>query len=254
MTLSTTEDPTVGTPELYLYGLVAQGTRPPGDLTGVDGQPVRVVPLEQVAALVSDAPVQRDVGLPDDVRDHARVLDAVAATRPVLPVRFGTLTTDEELPDAVPQGAQAEHAEALRALEGSVQLTVSARYREDAVLAELVAQEPEIRRLRELTRGRSEESTYDARMRLGELVVAGFERRRGGDEQRLVATVAPLARATRMHEVSRTGDIAELALLVRHDDVERLEVALEALAAQVADHMTVRLVGPQAPYDFTEEV
>lgn len=254
MTVRTEEGPAVGAPELYLYGLVLADARLPAGLAGLAGRPVRAESVGELQAVVSDAPDDREVGLPDDVRDHARVLDAVAEAVPVLPVRFGTLAPTGALEDAVPRERQARHAEDLRSLAGAVQLTVSARYREDAVLAELVAGNPEIRRLREMTRGRDEMATYDARFRLGELVVAGFDRRRPGDADRLARTVAPFARATSEHPVSRTGDVAELALLVAPEDVEALEGALEELAEQVADHMVVRLVGPQAPYDFVEEV
>ena len=254
MTVRTEEGPVVGTHDLYLYGLVLGEARLPSGLTGIAGEPVRYEPLGSLRAVVSDAPSDREVGLPDDVRDHARVLDAVAGAVPVLPVRFGTLATADGLEEAVPADRQDRHAADLRALEGAVQLTVSARYREEAVLAELVAEDAEIRHLRERTRGRDEMATYDERIRLGELVVAGFDARRPGDAAMLARTVAPFARATSDHEVTRTGDVAELALLVRREDVEPLEDALETLAAQVADRMVVRLVGPQAAYDFAEEV
>jgi hypothetical protein len=254
VTVGTEKDLAVGAADLYLYGLVAPDASLPDDLAGIAGRPVRAEALGSVAAVVSDAPSDREVGLPDDVRDHARVLDAVADVAPVLPVRFGTLTAAGALEDAVPADRQRRHADDLRALAGTAQLTVSARYREEAVLAELVAENPEIRHLRERTRGRDEMATYDARLRLGELVVAGFDRRRPADAELVARTVAPFARAISDHEVTRTGDVTELALLVRRDDVGPLEDALEALAEQVADRMVVRLVGPQAPYDFAEEV
>ncbi|SKC72111.1 GvpL/GvpF family gas vesicle protein [Krasilnikoviella flava] len=239
---------------LYLYGLVPSAARPPDDLAGIDGNLVRVIRLGRVAALVSDAPSGREPGLPDDVRVHAQVLDTVARAETVLPMRFGATTSDESLPDAVPVEHQARHADALRALAGTVQFTVFARYREEAVLAQLVAEDPEIRHLRSITRGRSEVSTYHERLRLGELVVAGLERRRARDEQLVVAAVSAFTQASRAHEVTRSGDVADLALLVRREDAVPLEDALEGLAAQVADRMSVRLVGPQAPYDFAEEV
>lgn len=252
MTAPTTDRLTVR--RLYLYGLVPPDARPPGGLSGVAGRSVEVVALTHVGALASDAPTDREIGLPDDLRAHARVLDAVAAETPVLPLRFGTTAAGDVLDAALPVDRQSRHEAALRSLAGTVQLTVSARYREDAVLTRLVAEDAEIRHLREVTRGRPEAHTYAARLRLGELVVAGIDRRRAEDEQRVVATVAPRARAVRAREVTRTGDVTELALLVRREDVAALEEALEELAARVADHMVVRLVGPQAPYDFAEEV
>lgn len=254
MTAGTSDDVALGAGTVYLYGLVLPAGTVPSGLTGIAGRIVRAEALAHVDALVSDAPDGREIGLPDDVRDHTRVLDAVAAEGPVLPVRFGTTAERGALEQAVPPGWQQQHADALRGLSGAVQLTLTARYVEEALLAELVAADPEIRRLREATRGRPEAATYGARVRLGELVVAGFDRRRPADAERVERVVAPFARRTLVREVTQTDAVAELALLLARDDVPRLEEALEDLAARVAGHMVLRLVGPQAPYDFVGEV
>jgi hypothetical protein len=238
---------------LYFYGIAPPGTVLPRDLAGVHGAPVQVVRLGEIAALVSDLDGRAVVGLPAEVRDHVAVLDAVAATGPVLPVRFGTTVDDAAaMGAAFPAPEQRDHAARLRDLAGVVQLTVRARFVQDAVIAQLVQEEPEIRRLREQTREHLEEETYRARIRLGELVVAGFERKRGEHAEALERAAAPHVVELRQRPTSQVDDVAEIAVLVPRDRVREFEDALERYAARTVGLVAVRLVGPQAPYDFVE--
>lgn len=240
---------------LYLYGLVMPDARLPDALTGVSGEPVRAVGLEHVTVLVSDVPDAELIGLPAEVRAHAAVLDAVAAAAPVLPMRFGTTAAGEDqLASALPTERQRAYAGRLGELADVVQLSLTARYDQDAVIAELVDEEPEIRRLRELTRGRSEAATYGERTRLGELVVAGFGRKRAADADALEHMLTPLVERVQQREVGQVDAVLDAALLVRRDAVARLEEALEEAAARHAGRVTLRLVGPQAPYDFVGEL
>jgi hypothetical protein len=238
---------------LYFYGIAPAGAALPRGLVGLHGAPVQLVPLGQIAALVSDLDGRAVVGLPAEVRDHVAVLDAVAAAGPVLPVRFGTTVDDvAAMGVAFPPPQQRDHADRLRDLAGVVQLTLRARFVQDAVIAQLVEEEPEIRRLREQTREHLEEETYQARIRLGELVVAGFDRKRAEHAEALERAAAPHAVELRRRPTSQVDDVAEIAALVPRDGVKAFEDALERYAARTAGLVAVRLVGPQAPYDFVE--
>jgi hypothetical protein len=239
---------------LYVYGLVLAGTDVPEDLEGVGGERVQVVDLGDVAVLVSELPGGEVVGLPAEVRAHAGVLDTVAATIPVLPMRFGTAVPDiDAIEEAVPAERLEGYAENLRDLADAVQFTVRAQYVEQAVLAELVEEEPEIRELRESTRDQPEDATYYARIRLGELVVKGFERKREADAAQLLETITSSALEVRTRETGQVDDVLEAAALVRRGQQDAFEKAVDALAARAADRIVFRLVGPQAPYDFVPE-
>ncbi|MFD2792454.1 GvpL/GvpF family gas vesicle protein [Promicromonospora vindobonensis] len=242
-------------PGLYLYGLVQLDEHVPEDLIGVQDEPVRGERLAQVTALVSHLDDGAVVGRPAEVRAHAAVVDTMAGRGPVLPIQFGTTTDDlDGIGSALPAERQQAYVDNLRRLADVVQLSLTARYVQDTVIAELVREDPEIRQLRELTRGRPEVVTHDARVRLGELVVAGFERKRAADADLLERAVVPLVEELRHREVTQVDVVLDAAVLVRRDAVARFEDALEDVAAGVVGRITLRLVGPQAPYDFVEEV
>jgi gas vesicle protein GvpL/GvpF len=88
---------------LYLYGFARPGVLGPLDVNGVvEGRQVGVIVMQGLAAVVSEVPLEAfeaalATGEPDPawivpraVR-HERVIEAVMALSPVLPVRFGAL-------------------------------------------------------------------------------------------------------------------------------------------------------------------
>ncbi|GAA4427877.1 GvpL/GvpF family gas vesicle protein [Georgenia halophila] len=250
MTATATEETEVS---LYLYGFVLPGSRLPEGLTGVDDGVVRLEAVGEVAALVSEMPDTEIVGRPAEVRAHSTVLDAVAQTCSVLPVRFGTAVPDTASLAQVATDSDDAFADELRRLADVVQLSLRVRYIRETVIAELVDEEPEIRELRESTRNLSEEASYYERIRLGELIVAGFDRKRAADASALEEQVAPFTVELRRRDEADVDDVLAAALLVRRSELGRFEDALENIAARSVDRMTFRLVGPQAPYDFVAE-
>src|SRR5947208_2584890 len=74
-----------------------------------------------------------------------------------------------------------EHAEELREqlaeFAGKVEIRIRATYDEELLLREVVRENPEIASLRAAVNDRPEDATYYERIRLGELVASGVERR-----------------------------------------------------------------------------
>ncbi|KAE8763909.1 GvpL/GvpF family gas vesicle protein [Georgenia thermotolerans] len=245
--------PETGELSQYVYGIVPPDTPVP-DVAGVGGGRVRLRPLGDVAALVSGVADPEVVGLPAEVRAHAAVLDAVAQAGPVLPMRFGTVVPDvDDLREALAADGVARLREDLARLGDAVQYTLTVRYRQEAVIAELVEEQPEIRRLREATAGAAPDAAYYERIRLGELVVNGFEQKRLGDAAALTEALGPVVLDLRSRETGQVEDVLEAAVLVRRGEQRRFDDTVEALASRRVDRMTFRLVGPQAPYDFVTE-
>lgn len=240
----------------YVYGVVPSATELPEGLAGV-GDPageVSLVPYDDVAALVSEYDPDRPAGTRRDLLAHETVLDTVALQEPTLPMRFGAVLSDT---DAVLEDLLAPHhphfAEVLTELDGHVQFTVKGRYVEEPVLAEVLAEEPEVARLRERTQQLPDDAGYYDRIRLGELVVHALGRKRDADGQLLVDTLGPHATAVSAHEPGGEQEVANTAFLVPHGRRAWFEDAVEDLARQWAGRVRLRLLGPLAPYDFVGE-
>jgi hypothetical protein len=237
----------------YLYGIVAADLVVPMDLKGVDDQVVTLVPYGEVAAVTSLLDSERTLAGRADLLAHSRVLDAVAALGPVIPVRFGSVLENR---DAVTANLLEPSHERFHAmlddLAGHAQFTVRARYDERQVLTEVVAENPEIAQLRAATRGRPEDSSYGDRVRLGELVAHALEAKSAQDGQSLLEALERHATAVNIRESAGLDRLLDVALLVHDSRRAEFEQAVEGLAEAYAGRAHLKLVGPTAPYDFVE--
>ncbi|MEU8272309.1 GvpL/GvpF family gas vesicle protein, partial [Sphaerisporangium sp. NPDC049002] len=129
-------------------------------------------------------------------------------------------------------------------------LGLGEHYVEGTVLMEVLQEQPEARRLREEIRDLPEEATWDARIRLGEIINQAIEAKRDADTQTLAEGLAPHAVAIVIREPTHEEDAAHLAVLVETGRQDDFEEALNEFGRRWADRVTLRLLGPQAPYDF----
>ena len=243
-----------GQPGCYIYGIVPADVELTGDVRGVGDPPgpIQLVRYGNLVAMVSEVDLTRRLGTPADLRAHAQVLDTAVGEVPVLPLRFGTVMATR---DAVAGELLAVYQEAftaaLKEVEGRAEYVVKGRYVERVVLAETLAQIPEAARLREQIRGRDPNATRHARIRLGSIINRAITAKRNADTRALGEVVAPHCVSSVVREPTHELDAVHVALLVAIPRQGDLEQALSDLAAQWEGRIDLRLLGPQAPYDFT---
>jgi gas vesicle protein GvpL/GvpF len=231
---------------LHLYAVVLAETALPEDITGVQGQPVDVVPSDDLAAVVStvDAAVE---ATETDAVAHLDVITSLLDNGPVIPMRFGTIAPDTDaVRREVIEPSRHEFAEHLRATSDVVEVLVTIELDEDAAIREILSRDD---RSRSSAPWHAE--SLEDRIALGE-DIAG----------RLSAAVQEwsdeLVRAACGHtEAVVSLDTAEhtsvrLALLVRRDRLADVDAELRQLAP-VAGHSVpydIEYVGPLPPLDF----
>jgi hypothetical protein len=238
----------------YVYGLVGADTDLPDGLAGLGpSRRVSTIAHGRVAAIVSDVPTDRPLGTRDDLLAHEAVVDTVAATVAVLPMRFPAVVEEEGVVKEL-LAPHHDHFEAvLGELEGRVQFTLKGRYEQDVVLREVLEGHNEIQGLQEKVRELPEEASYYDRVRLGELVVAALEERRDDEAAQMLERLRPFAVSTVANPPGQPEDLINAAFLVERDRVREFEDAVEDLGRGVIDRVRLRLLGPLAPYDFVPE-
>lgn len=239
----------------YLYGIVLATAELPSGLQGVQGHPVRLLESGRVAAVVSDAEPEKVLGTPDNLLAHTRLLDALAAETPVLPLAFGTVVPGAEAvtADVLEPGEEEYHA-GLEDVSGRVQYTVAVTFDRDTVMREIVQAVPEVAELRTAIAGTSEDQTRPQRIRLGELMVQAFEEKQPAAAEPVLERLERVTVRMAVQEQRQPEDVVQAAVLVAEADTEVFEEELEDLGAAFHPRLKFRLVGPQAPYDFVPEV
>ncbi|HEY2207412.1 MAG TPA: GvpL/GvpF family gas vesicle protein [Pseudonocardia sp.] len=234
----------------YVYGLTYADVTPPNDLIGVDGAPVEVVTCGDLAALVSAAPTERPLGTRDDLLSHERVVDAVARTATVLPMRFGSVIERFGVVDELLAPHLEELGATLSELDGQVQYTVKGQYVREVVLREIVESDQEIAALNDKVRDEPEERVYQERVRLGELVVGELEELRHREGAVAHERLSALASSAIVRSSPDPEQMLDSAFLVPRQRAAEFEDAVERLASESTGRVRYRLGGPLAPYDF----
>jgi hypothetical protein len=242
---------------MYVYGVVRAGQISAPLPSGVGESQVELLERAPLAALVSQVPGSSVPGRAKNLTAHTDVLRAAMDSGTVLPMRFGVLMPDaatvtHELLEAWEPGLVGM----LDALDGRVEMTVSAMYLEDVLLREVVTEERTIAALRERVRRKPEAATYFERIRLGELVANAVEVRRQADAGEILEALRPFAGAYLPGDPLHERMVVNSAFLVERDKLSEFEQAVERVSAERAERMQFKLTGPLPPFSFvgTEEL
>lgn len=238
----------------YIYGIVPGDVETNGDARGVGDPPgkVDVVRHGDIAALVSEVDTSQPLGRPEDLVAHQQLLDSASAEAPILPLRFGAVVANRE---AVTEELLAPHhdefAEALSKLEGCAEYVVNGRYVEETVLGEVLSESTEAARLRDDIRAAgNEDATRNEQIRLGEIISGAITAKREADTRAFGDAVASYCIATNVRQPTHELDAVNVALLIKTAGQADLEKALDKLARDWTGRVSMRLLGPMAPYDF----
>jgi hypothetical protein len=252
------QDPPAGTVQtatavrpLYVYGVTWADAARDEAAAGIGDADVRPVPADDLAALASPLDDPNVRARRRELVTHSEVLAAALERGTVLPLSFGTVFESAE---AVVRDFLAprrdELRRLLRELEGRVELRVKAFYREDAVLAEIVRENPRIARLREAVRAGPEAATYGLRIELGELVAAELRARSRRDADAILDRLRPLSLAIEADEEPIEHQVLRASFLVERKRIGAFDEAMDELAGRQDGRIHFKYVGPLPPHSF----
>jgi hypothetical protein len=218
---------------------------------GADELAPRAVRHGELAAVVSDAPE----GLRPKRRDlvaHETVLETLCAAGPVVPMRFGTIAPDDDAVLAELVRGSGRYTELLTRLDGHVERNVKGAHQEDALLADLLTNLPELRARNEALRAAGGGSQPD-RVAFGEQVSLAVEQRRARDAAYVVAALRPLAMQDR-HAPSVEGCFVNVSFLVPSTAQDDFDAVVAQLRTALVGYADLRVSGALPPYSFVDAI
>ncbi|MEU4798847.1 GvpL/GvpF family gas vesicle protein [Streptomyces sp. NPDC023327] len=235
----------------YVYG-ITHSSHPalPDGMEGIGKPacPVRILKQGELAAIVSDAPEDLKPKR-RDLLAHQNVLSEAGAAGSVLPMRFGSLAPDDDTVVSV-LGERADHyAERLRTLDGKVEYNVKASHNEQAVLHQVLAENPELRAMVEASQ-RQGGGSHEQKLKLGEAVTSAVRAREASDGVEVRRALEPAAEAV-AEGPEGTGWLANISFLVSRKSSEGLLTAVEELRT-AQPHLELKVHGPLPPYSFVD--
>ena len=214
---------------------------------GLLESPLRLVIEEDLAAVVSDWPKpamkrSSDAVDPQLVWQHEGVVERIMASRPVLPVRFGTILADDERIQAVLAERQAEMKADLVHVAGCVELGVRVLWDppagEPQVAASSLAPEMQTPGARYLQKRAVEEHTRRSVQEQGKALA--------GELSRALRTKAV---DTRQSVLQTERMLLNAAFLVPQNEVAAFLSAVEKLRGEHGQ-LAFLCSGPWPPYHF----
>jgi len=230
------------------------------------GDSVYAVVFEDLACVVSDSPDMKYDSTRANMMAHEMVIEQVmiGGGFTVLPIRFGTVTREgstspeDDIRHKLLESRFKEFQDLHNKMEGKVELGLRALWRDEkAIFNEIVAENKEVRRLRNSLAGsmdRPPEATHWDRMRVGEMVKAAMDAKRDREAKRLLSRLRPLADKVRENKIIMDRMVLNAAFLVDKRREEAFDELVKNLDEELGERMVFKYTGPNPPFNFCEIV
>lgn len=234
----------------YLYAIVPRGLLLPAGLCGLDGQPVTLIDCAGAAAAVSASARLQLRPERAHLAAHQSVVNALMSVATVLPVAFGTIAqSGDELQQYIADSAE-PIAQQLAHVHGSAEFGLRVRLNVPDVFAYLAEMLPELRAQRDAAFGNGRSPGHHERIALGMQVERALALLRERHAAQLLPALTTVCIDICRNPPRATGELLNLACLVRRHDQQAFDDELSRAASGFDDDVTFEISGPWAPHHF----
>ena len=211
---------------------------------------MHTVHYKDIAAVVSDTPIEVPDATRENVLAHERVNENVMRTHTVIPMSFGTVfKTPQDIVELL-RGAYDAFNDVLHKMQDKLEFGLKVLWDRDRIIGRLEQSDDEIRRLKEEITSNAQSSTYFARMQLGRLVEAALESTANGYVMDIHESLKPVAVASRSNKPIGDRMIMNAAYLVERSREQEFDEAVKSLSRKYEDLLSFKYTGPWPPYNF----
>lgn len=215
---------------------------------GSDPTAVHTVSYKDIAAVVSDTPLEVYDPTRENVLAHERVNEAVMRDYTVIPMSFSTVfKTSEDIVELL-RSAYDAFRDVLVKMQDKLEFGLKVLWEPESVIREIEKEDENLRLLRQEI-SNQKGSTYFARMQYGRLVDSLLQE----TSEKLVAeifdTLGAVSVASRTNKPIGDKMILNAAFLVARD----LEAEFDAKVKQIDaryENLILKYTGPWPPYNF----
>ena len=215
---------------------------------GADPSDVYTVHYKNLAAVVSDAPLEVLDSTRENVLAHERVNETVMREHTVIPMSFGTIfKTREDIVELLRSAAEA-FGDVLNKMQNKLEFGLKVLWDRDQAVREVEQDDEDISRLKKEISGQKG-PTYFARMQYGRLIDSALQSR----SERYVADILEQLRevsvASRINKPIGDKMIMNAAFLIARDQETAFDGKVKSIASRF-DKLTFKYTGPWPPYNF----
>jgi hypothetical protein len=215
---------------------------------GADPSDVYTVHFKNLAAVVSDAPLEVLDSTRENVLAHERVNETVMREHTVIPMSFGTIfKTREDIVELLRSAAEA-FGDVLNKMQNKLEFGLKVLWDRDQAIRQVEGEDEDIGRLKKEISGQKG-PTYFARMQYGRLIDTALQSK----SERYVADILEQLRevsvASRVNKPIGDKMIMNAAFLISRDQEQAFDAKVKSIATRF-DKLTFKCTGPWPPYNF----
>jgi hypothetical protein len=234
----------------YVYCIIESNDALRFGPIGIGAEPsdVYTVHYKNLAAVVSDAPLEVLDSTRENVLAHERVNETVMREHTVIPMSFGTIfKTREDIVELLRSAAEA-FGDVLNKMQNKLEFGLKVLWDRDQAVREVELEDEDISRLKKEISGQKG-PTYFARMQYGRLIDSALQSR----SERYVADILEQLRevsvASRINKPIGDKMIMNAAFLIARDQETAFDGKVKSIASRF-DKLTFKYTGPWPPYNF----
>jgi hypothetical protein len=215
---------------------------------GAEPSEVYTVHYRNLAAVVSEAPLEVLDSTRENVFAHERVNETVMREHTVIPMSFGTIfKTREDIVELLRSAAEA-FGDVLNKMQNKLEFGLKVLWERDQAIRELEKDDEDIGRLK-MEISSQNGPTYFARMQYGRLVDAALQARSERYVAEILNELRDVSVASRINKPIGEKVIMNAAFLISRDREAAFDARVKAVASRF-DRLMFKYTGPWPPYNF----
>ncbi len=215
---------------------------------GAEPSDVYTVHYKNLAAVVSDAPLEVLDSTRENVLAHERVNETVMREHTVIPMSFGTIfKTREDIVELLRSAAEA-FGDVLNKMQNKLEFGLKVLWDREQAIREVEAEDEDIGRLKKEISSQKG-PTYFARMQYGRLVDAALQQRSERYVSGILDELRDVSVASRVNKPIGDKMIMNAAFLISREHESAFDSRVKAIASRF-DKLTFKYTGPWPPYNF----
>jgi Gas vesicle synthesis protein GvpL/GvpF len=234
----------------YVYCII-QTTEPRRfGAIGIGSEPTEVhtVSYKDIAAVVSDTPLEVYDPTRENVLAHERVNEAVMHEFTVIPMSFSTVfKTSEDIVELL-RSAYDAFRDVLVKMQDKLEFGLKVLWEPETIISEIEKDDENLRLLRQEI-SHQKGSTYFARMQYGRLVDSLLQERSEKLVEEIFDSLSTVAVASRTNKPIGDKMILNAAFLVARDREADFDAKVKEIDARY-ENLIFKYTGPWPPYNF----
>jgi gas vesicle protein GvpL/GvpF len=229
----------IGSDESLKFGAIGIGTQ---------ASEVHTINYKEIAAVVSDTPLEVYDATRENVLAHERVNEAVMKQYTVIPMSFGTVFKTREDIIELMRGAYDAFRDVLGKMQNKVEFGLKVLWEREVIQREIERDDEDIRRLKKEISSQKG-STYFARVQYGRLVDQALQVRSERFVEDIFGRLRDVTVASRANKPIGDKMIMNAAFLVSRDQEAEFDSRIKDIGARY-NQLTFKYTGPWPPYNF----